>query len=33
LRSDNGGEFIAQVVQDWFREHRIKTIYIEPASP
>lgn len=33
LRSDNGSEFIATVVQDWFREHRIKTIYIEPASP
>ena len=33
LRSDNGSEFIAHVVQDWFREHGIKTIYIEPGSP
>lgn len=33
LRSDNGSEFIAHVVQDWFREYRIKTIYIEPGSP
>ena len=32
-RSDNGSEFIAHVVQDWFREHGIKTIYIEPGSP
>jgi transposase InsO family protein len=33
LRSDNGSEFIAHVVQDWFREHDIKTIYIDPGSP
>jgi putative transposase len=33
LRSDNGSEFIARIVQDWFREHGIKTIYITPASP
>jgi transposase InsO family protein len=33
LRSDNGSEFIAHVVQDWFREHGIKTIYIAPGSP
>jgi putative transposase len=33
LRSDNGSEFIAHVVQDWFREHQIKTIYIAPGSP
>ena len=33
LRSDNGSEFIAHVVQDWFREHGIKTIYIDPGSP
>jgi transposase InsO family protein len=26
-------EFIAWIVQDWFREHGIKTIYIEPGSP
>ena len=33
MRSDNGSEFIAHVVQDWFREHDIKTIYIDPGSP
>ena len=33
LRSDNGSEFIARIVQDWFREHGIKTIYIAPGSP
>lgn len=33
LRSDNGSEFIADKVQQWFRRHQIKTIYIEPGSP
>ena len=33
LRSDNGSEFITHVVQDWFREHGIKTIYIAPGNP
>ena len=33
LRSDNGSEFIAKEVQRWLAENRIKTIYIEPASP
>jgi putative transposase len=33
LRSDNGSEFIAQIVQEWFREHGIRTIYIAPGSP
>jgi putative transposase len=33
LRSDNGSEFIAKVVQTWLRLHQIKTIYIEPGSP
>ncbi len=33
LRSDNGSEFIAHVVQDWFRSTASKTIYIEPGSP
>jgi putative transposase len=33
LRSDNGPEFIAKEVQRWLAENRIKTIYIEPASP
>jgi len=33
LRSDNGSEFIAKIVQQWLKENRIKTIYIEPGSP
>lgn len=33
LRSDNGSEFIAHIVQRWLAENQIKTIYIEPASP
>ena len=33
LRSDNGSEFIAKIVQRWLAENRIKTIYIEPGSP
>ncbi|CAN5833057.1 hypothetical protein BH09VER1_BH09VER1_47750 [soil metagenome] len=33
LRSDNGSDFIAREVQRWLAENRIKTIYIEPASP
>ena len=33
LRSDNGSEFIAKIVQRWLKENQIKTIYIEPGSP
>ena len=33
LRSDNGSEFIAKIVQRWLKENGIKTIYIEPGSP
>ena len=33
LRSDNGSEFIAKLVQPWLAENHIKTIYIEPGSP
>ena len=33
LRSDNGPEFIAGVIQRWLKENGIKTIYIEPGSP
>ena len=33
LRSDNGPEFIAKMVQQWLAEAKIKTIYIEPGSP
>jgi putative transposase len=32
LRSDNGSEFIARIVQRWLKENGIKTIYIEPGS-
>jgi len=33
LRSDNGSEFIAKIVQRWLEENQIKTIYIDPGSP
>lgn len=33
LRSDNGSEFIAKIVQQWLEDKEIKTIYIEPGSP
>jgi len=33
IRSDNGSEFIARMVQRWLKEQHIKTIYIEPGSP
>lgn len=33
IRSDNGSEFIAKELQQWLAAERIKTIYIEPASP
>ena len=33
LRSDNGSEFIAKIVQRWLAENKIKTLYIEPGSP
>ena len=32
-RSDNGSEFIAQKIQQWLPENRIKTLYIDPGSP
>jgi transposase InsO family protein len=32
LRSDNGSEFIAREVQDWFQELGVGTIYIDPGS-
>jgi putative transposase len=33
LRSDNGSEFIAKIVQRWLKANQIKTLYIEPGSP
>jgi transposase InsO family protein len=32
IRSDNGPEFIAVKVQQWLRDNRIKTIYIDMGS-
>ncbi len=33
IRSDNGREFTAEVVRDWLRHLRLKTLYIQPGSP
>ena len=33
IRSDNGPEFIARVIQNWLGENNIKTIYIDPGCP
>jgi hypothetical protein len=33
LRSDNGPEFIAYAIQDWLKQHQVKTFYIKPGSP
>jgi len=33
IRSDNGSEFIARIVQRWLKEQKIRTIYIDPGSP
>ena len=33
LRSDNGGEFIARILQQWLRQSGIKSRYIEAGSP
>jgi len=33
LRSDNGPEFIADVVKNCLRDNGVKTLYIEPGSP
>lgn len=33
LRSDNGPEFIAKLLQNWLASRGIKTHYIEPGSP
>jgi len=33
LRSDNGPEFVAYAVQDWLRETKIETAYIQPGKP
>jgi putative transposase len=33
LRCDNGGEFIARLLQDWLKQQGIATRFIEPGSP
>lgn len=35
IRSDNGSEFIAEILSDWVAHHTdpIKTLYIDPGSP
>jgi transposase InsO family protein len=33
IRSDNGSEFIARVLQGWMAQRNVKTLYIEPGSP
>ena len=33
IRSDNGPEFIAYVIEDWLKQQGIKSIYIKPGSP
>lgn len=33
IRSDNGPEFTADVLQKWLKELHVKTAYIEPGSP
>jgi len=33
IRSDNGPEFIANVLKEWLCKSGIKTLYIEPGSP
>ncbi len=33
LRSDNGGEFISRLLQEWLKKAGIKTRFIEPGSP
>jgi transposase InsO family protein len=33
IRSDNGPEFTAKRVRDWFANLQVKTLFIEPGSP
>ncbi len=33
IRSDNGSEFTAEVLQKWLKGLHVKTAYIEPGSP
>ncbi len=33
IRSDNGSEFTAKILQDWLKQLKVKTAFIEPGSP
>jgi len=33
LRSDNGSEFIAEIIKEFLAENNIRAVYIEPGSP
>lgn len=33
IRSDNGSEFTAKILQNWLKELKVKTAYITPGSP
>lgn len=33
IRSDNGSEFTAKLLQDWLHKLKVKTAFIEPGSP
>ena len=33
IRSDNGPEFIAKIIQSWLKSIEVKTLYIDPGSP
>jgi transposase InsO family protein len=33
IRSDNGSEFIAKIIQNWLKEKQIATLYIPPGVP
>ena len=33
IRSDNGSEFTAELVRNWLKKLKVKTLFIEPGSP
>ena len=33
IRSDNGSEFIADVIKQWLADKKVETLYIAPGSP
>lgn len=33
IRSDNGSEFIAEIIKEFLAENNVKAVYIEPGSP